>query len=321
MAPASSLIPAPAQSRLFMSGNDAVSRAVWEAGVRVAAAYPGTPSTEMLEVLSTYPDIYTEWSINEKVSLEVALGASMAGSRAFCAMKHVGLNVAADALMTLTLTGINGGLVIAVADDVGLSSSQNEQDSRNWGRFAHIPVFEPADSQEAYAMTLAAFELSERFQAPVLLRLTTRICHVKGLVVVGERQERPVSGFTKDAARWVMVPGNAGKRLPLMFEREKAMAQAAAESPLNVVEDGSDRRVGFVASGPAALHAGFRRSPRSAYASGRQSGGRRPESRASASQTGPTVHPDGFPWACRSGTGCGGFGGDAGRGRCGCRRF
>lgn len=254
MAPASSLIPAPAQSRLFMSGNDAVSRAVWEAGVRVAAAYPGTPSTEMLEVLSTYPDIYTEWSINEKVSLEVALGASMAGSRAFCAMKHVGLNVAADALMTLTLTGINGGLVIAVADDVGLSSSQNEQDSRNWGRFAHIPVFEPADSQEAYAMTLAAFELSERFQAPVLLRLTTRICHVKGLVVVGERQERPVSGFTKDAARWVMVPGNAGKRLPLMFEREKAMAQAAAESPLNVVEDGSDRRVGFVASGPAALH-------------------------------------------------------------------
>jgi indolepyruvate ferredoxin oxidoreductase alpha subunit len=127
------VMPAPAASRILMSGNEAVARAVWEAGVKVAAAYPGTPSTEMLEVISTYPDIYAEWSVNEKVSLEVAIGAAYAGSRAFCCMKHVGMNVASDALMTLTLTGVVGGLVIAIADDVGLSSSQNEQDSRYWG--------------------------------------------------------------------------------------------------------------------------------------------------------------------------------------------
>jgi indolepyruvate ferredoxin oxidoreductase alpha subunit len=246
--------PPPAQSRLLMSGNDAVSRAVWEAGVRVAAAYPGTPATEMLEVIATYPDIYAEWSVNEKVSLEVAFGAAMAGSRSFCAMKHVGMNVASDALMTLTLTGVAGGLVIAIADDVGLSSSQNEQDSRYWGRFAHVPVLEPADSQEAHDFTLAAFELSERFQTPVILRMTTRICHVKGLVTVGERHERPVAGFTKDVSRWVMVPGAAGRRLPLMFERENKLRAEAEISPLNVLEKGSDRRVGFITSGPAYMH-------------------------------------------------------------------
>lgn len=246
--------PAPAQSRLLMSGNEAVSRAVWEAGVKVAAAYPGTPATEMLEVISTYPDLYAEWSVNEKVSLEVAFGAAMAGSRAFCAMKHVGMNVASDALMTMTLTGVAGGLVIAIADDVGLSSSQNEQDSRYWGRFAHVPVLEPADSQEAYDYTLAAFALSEKFQVPVILRLTTRICHVKALVTVGERVAHAAAGFEKDAARWVMVPGAAGRRLPKMFERERALRAEAEISPLNVLESGSDRRVGFVTSGPAYMH-------------------------------------------------------------------
>lgn len=250
--------PAPAQSRLLMSGNEAVSRAVWESGVRVAAAYPGTPATEMLEVVSTYPDIYSEWSVNEKVSLEVAFGASMTGARSFCAMKHVGMNVASDALMTLTLTGVAGGLVIAIADDVGLSSSQNEQDSRFWGRFAHVPVLEPADSQEAYEFTLAAFELSERFQVPVILRLTTRICHVKGLVTVGQRSEVPAAGFKKEVTRWVMVPTAAGRRLPMMFERERKLRAESEVSPLNVVETGgetkTDRRVGFVTSGPAYMH-------------------------------------------------------------------
>lgn len=248
------VMPASANSRLLMSGNDAVARAVWEAGVRVAAAYPGTPATEMLEVISTYPDMYAEWSVNEKVSLEVAFGAAMAGSRSFCAMKHVGMNVASDALMTMTLTGVTGGLVIAIADDVGLSSSQNEQDSRYWGRFAHVPVLEPADSQEAYGFTLAAFELSERFQVPVILRMTTRICHVKGLVMVGERREHRASGFTKDVARWVMVPGAAGRRLPLMFDRENRLRAEAEVSSFNVVETGSDRRVGFITSGPAYMH-------------------------------------------------------------------
>ncbi len=248
------VMPAPAQSRLLMSGNDAVSRAVWEAGVRVAAAYPGTPATEMLEMVATYPDVYSEWSVNEKVSLEVAFGAAMAGSRAFCAMKHVGMNVASDALMTMTLSGVVGGLVIAIADDVGLSSSQNEQDSRYWGRFAHVPVLEPADSQEAYEFTLAAYELSERFQVPVILRLTTRICHVKGLVTVGRREERAVAGFTKDVGRWVMVPGAAGRRLPMMFEREQNLRAEAERSPLNVIEKGTDRRVGFITCGPAYMH-------------------------------------------------------------------
>lgn len=244
----------PAAARMFLSGNDAVARAVWEAGTRVAAAYPGTPSTEILEILSRYSGLHTEWSINEKVSMEVALGASMVGARAFCAMKHVGLNVASDALMTMTVTGTEGGLVIAVADDVGMSSSQNEQDSRYWGRFAHVPVLEPADSQEAYAMTLAAFDLSERLKSPVILRLTTRICHVKGVVHTGERIEVEPKGFVKDPRHWVMVPGNAKPRLPTMFEREAAARAAAEVSPLNFQVEGSDRRIGFVTSGPTFMH-------------------------------------------------------------------
>ena len=248
------VMPAPAASRLLLSGNEAVARAVWESGCRVAAAYPGTPSTEILEALAHYPDLHAEWSVNEKVSMEVALGASMAGARAFCAMKHVGLNVASDCLMTMTLTGVRGGLVIAVADDVGMSSSQNEQDSRFWGRFAHIPVLEPADSQEAYAMTLVAFELSERHATPVLLRLTTRICHVKSLVVVGERMAHEPAGFEKSAERWVMVPAHAKQRIPGLFARDAALRAESESSPLNVVEPGSDRSVGFVASGPAYMH-------------------------------------------------------------------
>jgi len=252
------VMPAPAASRLLMSGNEAVARAVWEAGCRVAAAYPGTPSTEILEELSTYPDIYAEWSVNEKVSLEVAVGAAYAGSRSFCAMKHVGLNVASDALMTLTLTGVVGGLVIAVADDVGLSSSQNEQDSRFWGRFAHLPVLEPADSQEAYGMTKRAFALSEEFACPVILRLTTRICHVKALVTVGERETHQAAGFQKNPARWVMTPAGASKRLPLMFARERELSNYSNGCDLNVLErgrgDAASRRVGFITSGPAYMH-------------------------------------------------------------------
>ncbi|MQM29010.1 MAG: indolepyruvate ferredoxin oxidoreductase [Candidatus Accumulibacter phosphatis] len=246
--------PVAVPSRLLMSGNEAVARAIWEAGVRVAAAYPGTPATEMLECVATYPEIYAEWSVNEKVSLEVAFGAAMAGSRSFCAMKHVGMNVASDALMTMTLTGVAAGLVIAIADDVGLSSSQNEQDSRFWGRFAHVPILEPADSQEAHDFALAAFDLSERFETPVILRMTTRICHVKGLVKLGQRNERPVAGFHKDVGRWVMVPSAAGRRLPMMFERERRLRAEAEVSALNVIEAGSDRRVGFVTSGPAYMH-------------------------------------------------------------------
>ncbi|MDR1229102.1 MAG: indolepyruvate ferredoxin oxidoreductase [Azoarcus sp.] len=250
-----SFVPPPAASRLLMSGNEAIARAAWDAGVRVAAAYPGTPATEILENLARYPDLYTEWSVNEKVSLEVAIGASFCGARSFCAMKHVGLNVAADALMTLTLTGVVGGLVIAVADDVGFSSSQNEQDSRFWGRFAHLPILEPADSQEAYAMAREAFSLSERFNTPVILRLTTRVCHVKCLVTVGERTPgRAAPGFVKNPARWVMVPAHAQRRMPEVFAREEALRAESETSALNRLEPGTDKRAGFVTSGPAYMH-------------------------------------------------------------------
>lgn len=245
---------ARAADRRLLSGNEAVAQGVWEAGARVATAYPGTPSTEILETLSRYPDIHAQWSVNEKVALEVAIGASVAGSRAFCAMKHVGLNVASDPLMSQTLAGVGGGLVLAVADDVGLSSSQNEQDSRYWGRFAHLPLLEPADSQEARDMTKRAFDLSERFDCPVILRLTTRICHVKTPVAVGARQERANGGFRRDPRRWVMVPANARARLADQSERDAALAAYSEGSDLNVAEEGTDGRIGFVTSGPAYMH-------------------------------------------------------------------
>ncbi len=248
------LVKDEAGARRLLSGDEAIARAVWEAGTRVAAGYPGTPATEILESLAQYPDLHTQWSVNEKVAFEVALGASMAGARAFCAMKHVGLNVASDPLMTVTLTGALGGLVVAVADDVGQSSSQNEQDSRYWGRFAHLPILEPADSQEAYEMTKRAFELSEQFETLVIVRLTTRVCHVKALVTLGAREERKVPGFAINPARWVMVPGNAKKRVPLQLEREKKLAAFAESYDLTVEEAGDDRRAGFVVSGPAYLH-------------------------------------------------------------------
>jgi indolepyruvate ferredoxin oxidoreductase alpha subunit len=247
-------ITAKTGTRSLMSGNEAIARAVWEAGVRLASAYPGTPSTEILETLAFYPEMHAEWSVNEKVALEVAFGATMTGARAFCAMKHVGLNVASDPLMTITLTGVKGGMVIAVADDVGMSSSQNEQDSRFWGRFAHLPILEPIDSQDAYDLTKLGFELSERFQVPVILRLTTRVCHVKSLVATGSREEREIPGFTLEPSRWVMVPAYAKRRLGLMHERDKVLADFSETTDLNVIEPGSDRRVGFVVSGPAYLH-------------------------------------------------------------------
>jgi indolepyruvate ferredoxin oxidoreductase alpha subunit len=178
----------------------------------------------------------------------------MTGARAFCAMKHVGMNVASDCLMTMTMTGAYGGLVIAVADDVGMSSSQNEQDSRFWGRFAHIPVLEPADSQEAYEMTRFAFGLSEQYETPVLLRLTTRICHVKGLVVAGEREAHEPAGFVKNPQRWVMVPAHAKAADSRSVPAREDLRAVSDASPLNVLEAGSDRSVGFVASGPAYMH-------------------------------------------------------------------
>jgi indolepyruvate ferredoxin oxidoreductase alpha subunit len=239
--------------REFLSGNEAVARGAWEAGVEIAAAYPGTPSTEILETLATLPGVYAEWSSNEKVALEVALGASMTGRRALTAMKHVGLNVAADSLMTMGLVGVKAGLVIAVSDDVGFASSQNEQDSRFWGRFVHLPVLEPADAGEAYAMTRDAFELSEHYQVPVLLRLTTRVSHVKRTVAMGEREPLDARrhGYERDVARWIITPNHVGKRLELRAQRDTDLAKEAAQSAWNVLRPGADRRIGFVVSGAA----------------------------------------------------------------------
>ncbi len=240
-------------AREFLSGNEAVARGAWEAGVEVAAAYPGTPSTEILETLARLPGVYAEWSTNEKVALEVALGASMTGRRAITAMKHVGMNVAADSLMTMGLVGVKAGLVIAVSDDVGFASSQNEQDTRFWGRFVHLPVFEPADAAEAHAMTREAFELSERYEAPVILRLTTRVSHVKRRVLTGEREALDARrhGYEKNVARWIITPNHVGKRLELRAQRDIALAKEAAQSSWNSFTPGRDRRIGFIVSGPA----------------------------------------------------------------------
>ena len=252
-----SAVPKPIEDassgREFLSGNQAVARAAWEAGVEIAAAYPGTPSTEILETLAGQSGVYAEWSTNEKVALEVVLGASMTGRRAITALKHVGLNVAADSLMTMGLVGVKAGLVIAVSDDIGFSSSQNEQDSRYWGRFVHLPVLEPADAAEAYAMTREAFALSERHQVPVLLRLTTRVSHVKRTVWIGEREAPDPArhGYQRDVERWIITPNHVGKRLELRARRDAALAEETARSHWNVLEPGSDPAVGFVVSGPA----------------------------------------------------------------------
>ncbi len=237
----------------FLSGNEAVAQGAWEAGVELAASYPGTPSTEITEALASMPGVYAEWSTNEKVALEVAFGASITGRRAITAMKHVGVNVAADSLMTLGLVGAKAGLVVAVSDDVGFSSSQNEQDTRFWGRFIHLPVLEPADAAEAHAMTRDAFEISERFQVPVLLRLTTRVSHVKRAIAVGERlaPDPKQHGYVKDVARWIITPNHVGRRLELRAERDVALAAETLASKWNRIEPGSDRRIGFVTSGVA----------------------------------------------------------------------
>lgn len=233
-----------------LTGNEAIARGAWEAGVRVAAAYPGTPSTEILESLATYPacDVHAQWSTNEKVALDVAIGASFAGSRALAAMKHVGLNVAADSFLSQTYIGANGGLVVAVADDPGIHSSQNEQDSRLYGQFGAVPVLEPADAQEALEFTRLAFELSERFDTPVILRTTTRLSHTRSPVQVGTRREAPPRGFDEKPAKNVMIPAHARGRHVAILERETKLRAYLREAPIHRWER-RDGRVGVVTAG------------------------------------------------------------------------
>lgn len=238
----------------IMTGNEAIAQGAWEAGLHVAAAYPGTPSTEILENLSTYKDVYSEWSTNEKVALEVAAGASMAGGRALTAIKHVGLNVAADPLFTLAYTGVNGGLVVVTADDPGLFSSQNEQDNRYYASHAKLAMLEPSDSQECLDFVKEAFEISEKFDTPVLFRVTTRICHSKTLVKTSPRKEVPVRPYTKDVSKYVMAPASAKKRKYIMEDRIEALKEFSETTTLNRIESASGK-VGIITSGISYNHA------------------------------------------------------------------
>ena len=242
-------IPAPKEGIRLLSGNEAIARGAFEAGVRVASAYPGTPSTEILENFARYDGVYAEWAPNEKVAVEVAIGASMAGVRAMAAMKHVGVNVAADPIFTVSYTGVRGGLVIVTADDPELHSSQNEQDNRHYAVAAKIPMLEPSDSSEAKEFTRLAFELSEKYDTPVFLRTTTRISHAKGVV----RLEEPTGpafppGFTSDPAKWVMLPVNGKRRHVVVEERTKALREFADTWDGNRIEWG-DRSLGVITSG------------------------------------------------------------------------
>ncbi|MCR5330882.1 MAG: indolepyruvate ferredoxin oxidoreductase subunit alpha [Lachnospiraceae bacterium] len=232
----------------LMLGNEAIARGAWEAGVKVSAAYPGTPSTEISENLVKYDEVYCEWSPNEKVAMEVAIGASFAGVRALASMKHVGVNVAADPLYTVSYIGVTGGLVLVAADDPGMYSSQNEQDSRAVARAAHIPVLEPSDSAEAKEFTKIAFELSEKYDTPVMLRTTTRLAHSQGPVELEERFEPVDIEYEKNVAKRVMMPGNAIKRHPVVVAREKQMAEDGAEFSINRIEM-NDTKIGVITSG------------------------------------------------------------------------
>jgi indolepyruvate ferredoxin oxidoreductase alpha subunit len=240
----------------ILQGNEAIARGAWEAGVTVGCAYPGTPSSEIMAELSKYPEVYTEWSPNEKVALEVGHGASFAGGRSIVCMKHVGLNVAADPFMTISYTGVIGGLVVAVADDPGQHSSQNEQDSRHWTRFGKVPMLEPADSQECKDFTRIAFDISERFDTPVLLRSETRVSHCDSPVELGERKESTIQkGLDrKGAPKQVMVPMFARVRRVLVEERIGKLASYADEEfPYNTMEI-NDPAIGFISSGVTHLY-------------------------------------------------------------------
>ncbi|BBO81033.1 indolepyruvate oxidoreductase subunit IorA [Desulfosarcina ovata subsp. sediminis] len=237
----------------ILSGNEAVALGAYQAGVKVASAYPGTPSTEILQNFATYEGVYAEWAPNEKVALEVAIGSAMTGVRTLFTTKHVGLNVAADPLMTLAYTGITGGLLLVCADDPGMHSSQNEQDNRYYAHFAKIPMLEPSDSQEAKEMVEAGLLLSEQYDTPALLRMTTRVCHSKGIVNMDAANQEPIptaEGFQRDLKKFVMIPAFGKLRHPLVLEREKKLAAVSEKSPFNRVEM-NDTRIGIITSGIA----------------------------------------------------------------------
>ena len=233
--------------KTLMLGNEAVARGLYEAGCKFASSYPGTPSTEITEAAAKYPEIYAEWAPNEKVAMESAFGASLSGQRSFCAMKHVGLNVAADPLFTLSYTGVNAGLVIGVADDPGMHSSQNEQDSRHYAKAAKLPMLEPADSAEAIAFTKLAYEISEQFDTPVLLKMCTRVSHSQSVVEPGERVECQKT-YEKTPQKYIMMPGNAKRRHPMVEERTQKLIAYADSALCNTWENGESHQIGIITS-------------------------------------------------------------------------
>ena len=232
----------------LMLGNEAVARGLYEAGCSFVSSYPGTPSTEITEEAAKYDEIYCEWAPNEKVAMEVAFGASLAGKRSFCGMKHVGLNVAADPLFTIGYTGVNAGMIIGVADDAGMHSSQNEQDSRHYAKSSKIPMVEPADSAEGLAFAKMAYELSERFDTPVLFKMCTRVSHSQSVVEPGERVMPAEKPYEKNGAKYIMMPGNAKRRHPIVEQRTADLTAWAETAEVNRVEDGADKSMGIITS-------------------------------------------------------------------------
>ena len=232
--------------KTLMLGNEAVARGLYEAGCSFVSSYPGTPSTEITEAAAKYPEIYAEWAPNEKVAMESAFGAALAGHRSFCGMKHVGLNVAADPLFTISYTGVNAGMVIVVADDAGMHSSQNEQDSRHYAKASKIPMLEPSDSAEALAFAKLAYELSERFDTPVLLKMCTRVSHSQSVVETSDRAEAPAKPYEKNGPKYIMMPGNAKRRHPVVEQRTADLIAWAETAEINRVEDGADHKIGII---------------------------------------------------------------------------
>lgn len=233
----------------LMLGNEAFARGLYEAGCTIASSYPGTPSTEITEFVAKYDEVYAEWSPNEKVAVETAIGASIAGARSFSAMKHVGLNVASDPLYTISYSGVNGGLVIAVADDPGMHSSQNEQDSRHHAIASKVMMIEPSDSSECKEFAKTAFELSEKFDTPVIVRLSTRVSHSQSIVELCEREEKPLKEYIKNPSKYVMMPAFARPRHVFVEERLKKLTEYAETSPLNRVEISENAEFGVITSG------------------------------------------------------------------------
>ena len=242
----------------LLSGNEAIARGAWEAGCHIGAAYPGTPSTETMESFAKLPGVYAEWCPNEKVALEVAVGASAAGARVLVTMKHVGVNVCADPLFTAAYTGVNGGLVILAADDPGMFSSQNEQDSRYYAMASMVPIMEPADSAEAHRFAKDAYDISEQFDTPVMMRSTVRISHTKTPVEVGERTKVAKRPYKKDCAKWVMMPAFAKPRRKVLVERIRKIREWVETYPYNTIErntpEGSNKRIGIICAGAVYQH-------------------------------------------------------------------